>query len=97
MIFFLNILQNIPNAHDDGIRYVEIKDENNFITCYYDKSIKSWIKNNNEFKINKIIENAHDGSIRKVIYCSNNNLISCSWDKRLKYGKKIIIMKILKY
>ena len=47
-----NILQNIPNAHDDWINYVEIKDENNFITCSDDKSIKSWIKNNNEFKIN---------------------------------------------
>ena len=48
-----NILQNIPNAHDDSINYVEIKDENNFITCSSDKSIKSWNKNNNEFKITK--------------------------------------------
>ena len=62
-----NILQNIPNAHDRGIGYVEIKDENNFITCSYDKNIKSWIKNNNEFKINKIIKNAHDDAIIKVI------------------------------
>ena len=93
-----NILQNIPNAHDKAIDYVEIKDENNFITCSSDKNIKSWIKNNNEFKINKIIKNAHDAGITKVIYCSNNNLISCSRDKQLKYGKKIIIiMKILKY
>ena len=53
-----NILQNIPNAHDSWINYVEIKDEHNFITCSSDKSIKSWIKNNNEFKINKIIKNA---------------------------------------
>ncbi len=36
----LNILQNIQNAHDDSIAYVEIKDENNFITCSADKSIK---------------------------------------------------------
>ena len=64
-----NILQNIPNAHDSYITYVEIKDENNFITCSADKSIKSWIKNNNEFKINKIIKNAHDKEINKVIYC----------------------------
>ena len=30
---FFNILQNIQNAHDSYINYVEIKDENNFITC----------------------------------------------------------------
>ena len=83
-----NILQNIPNAHDSYITYVEIKDENNFITCSADKSIKSWIKNNNEFKINKIIKNAHDNRINKVIYCSNNNLISCSWDKIIKIWKE---------
>ena len=83
-----NILQNIPNAHDKGITYIEIKDENNFITCSYDKSIKSWIKNNNEFKINKIIKNAHDNIITKVIYCSNNNLISCSRDTTIKIWKE---------
>ena len=83
-----NILQNIQNAHDDWIFYVEIKDENNFITCSDDKNIKLWIKNNNEFKINKIIWGAHDDKIRKVIYCSNNNLISCSWDKTIKIWKE---------
>ena len=51
-----NILQKIQNAHDDYILYVEIKDENNFITCSSDKNIKSWNKNNNEFKINKILK-----------------------------------------
>jgi len=35
----LNILQNIHNAHNNIITYVEIKDENNFITCSFDKSI----------------------------------------------------------
>ena len=30
----LNILQNIKNAHDKTINYVEIKDENNFITYF---------------------------------------------------------------
>ena len=30
----LNILQKIKNAHDDSIVYVEVKDENNFITCF---------------------------------------------------------------
>ena len=83
-----NILQNIQNAHDNSINYVEIKDENNFVSCSYDKSIKLWIKNNNEFKINKIIKNAHNDSIRKVIYCSNRNLISCSYDKTIKIWKE---------
>ena len=84
----LNILQNIKNAHDDKINYVEIKDENNFITCSSDKNIKLWIKNNNEFKINKIIKNAHEDRINKVIYCSNGNLISCSQDKNIKIWKE---------
>ena len=53
--FLFNILQNIQNAHDDWIAYVEIKDENNFITCSVDKSIKSWIKNNNFINIKFII------------------------------------------
>ena len=56
----LNILQNIQNAHDKAITYVEVKDENNFITCSYDKSIKLWINKENKFEINKIINNAHD-------------------------------------
>ena len=51
----LNILQNIQNAHDEGINYVEVKDENNFITCSTDKSMKLWINKENKFQINKII------------------------------------------
>ena len=39
---FFNIVQYIQNAHDDAINYVEIKDENNFITCSSDRSIKLW-------------------------------------------------------
>ena len=38
-----------------------------------DKNIKLWIKNNNEFINNKIINNAHGNSIIKVIYFSNGN------------------------
>ena len=36
----LNELQNIQKAHNEGIAYVEIKDENNFITCSKDINIK---------------------------------------------------------
>ena len=74
----LNILQNIQNAHDDSIIYVEVKDENNFITCSSDKSIKLWINKENKFKINKIINNAHDDYIK----------ISCSFDNKIKIWKE---------
>ena len=75
----LNILQQIKNAHDDAILYVEVKDENNFITCSTDKSIKLWINIGNKFQINQIIKGAHEEEVKKVIYCSNGNLISYSF------------------
>ena len=78
-----NLIDNIEDAHDWGIIYVEIIDENNFITCSFDHTIKTWIKKNNKFYINTIIHNAHNNQINKVIY-SNKNLISCSWDKTVK-------------
>ena len=84
----LNILQQIQNAHDRGILYVEVKDENNFITCSADKSIKLWIKKENKFEINKIINNAHNDAINKVICCLNGNLISCSYDNKIKIWKE---------
>ena len=59
----LNILQNIKNVHDKSINYIDINDEKNFITCSDDKKIKSWIKKENNFQINQIIENAHDDDI----------------------------------
>ncbi len=82
-----NILQQIKNAHDKGIGYVEVKDENNFITCSSDKSIKLWIKKENNFIINQIIKDAHEDTIKKVIYDQNENLISCSWDNTIKIWK----------
>ena len=39
-----NNLQEIPNAHDNFINYVYIKDEYNFVTCSWDNNIKTWIK-----------------------------------------------------
>ena len=82
-----NILQHIQNAHNSWIIYVTIKDENNFVTCSNDGSIKTWIKIDNKFKINKNIENAHNNWINKVIYYLNDNLISCSHDKTVKFWK----------
>ena len=79
-----NVLQIISDAHSQQIYYVEIKDENNFVTCSNDKTIKTWIKRNNKFEINKTINNAHDSDITKVIYNSKGNLISCSLDYSIK-------------
>ena len=84
-----NIIQNIKNAHKKVIIYIDIKDENNFVTCSNDKSIKTWIKKNNKFKINKYINNAHKEQINKVIYYSNFNIISCSKDSTIKIWEEI--------
>ena len=42
----LNIIQQISNEHDLAVNYINIKDENNFVTCSYDLNIKTWIKKN---------------------------------------------------
>ena len=55
-----NILEQIKNTHDKGICYIEVKDENNFITCLIDKSIKLWIKKENKWILNQMIKNAHE-------------------------------------
>ena len=88
----LTIIQTISNAHNDYINDVYVKDENNFVTCSSDKTIKTWIKKYskgyvytaNIFTLNQKIENAHNDRITKVIFCLNGNLISCSWDKTIK-------------
>ena len=52
-------IQKIENAHEDLIHYVDIKDENNFVTCSDDLNIKTWVKINGKYQINKIIKKAH--------------------------------------
>ncbi len=84
-----NILQNILNAHEKSIVYVDIKDDNNFVTCSGDLTIKTWIKKENEFNVNKIIDNAHNDVVRKVLYYSNRYLISCSTDYTVKIWEEI--------
>ena len=83
-----NTKQRIPNAHDDQIRYVSIKDENNFATCSNDRTIKTWVKQDSQYKMNQCIKNAHSNSIRKVKFRSNGELISCSWDNSVKIWKE---------
>jgi len=79
-----NILQYIQNAHEKIITYIDIKDENNFITCSYNKEIKIWIKNKNKFIVNQNLINAHYNYINQVKYYLNNKIISCSLDKTVK-------------
>ena len=79
-----NITQTIEKAHEKPITYLSIKDENNFITCSYDKSIKTWIKKNNKFILNNVILNAHNNIINKVMYISKDNIISFSDDEKVK-------------
>ena len=93
MIYFL-IFTKYKNAYS-YINYVDIKDENNFIICSYDKSIKLWNKNNNKFKINKIyfklwnyneINNINLIKEFKETYCGGNQALC-----RLNYN--IIIVR----
>ena len=76
------ILQKIENAHIEAIVYVDILDENNFITC--SNNIKFWNKKDTIFIEKNTIENAHNEEIRKIIHFSNYNLLSCSRDKTIK-------------
>ena len=55
-----NILQIIPNAHSESINNVNIKDDNNFITCSADKNIITWKKKDNIFILNEKIINANE-------------------------------------
>ena len=84
-----NLLYKIIDAHDEGISYVSIKDNNNFSTCSWDKSIKIWTKVNNIWTNKEKISNAHNNDIYKIIYCKNNNIISCSKDNTVKIWKLI--------
>ena len=82
---FGHILQKIENAHDNIIFDISKKDENNFATCSGDKSIKTWIKSeNNKYILNKSINNIHDNDIHKIIYLEDNSIISCSKDEKIK-------------
>ena len=78
-----NIIQIIPNAHNNIISYVCIKDEKKFSTCSY-KNIKIWFKKDNKFIIFHNIIKAHNSGINKLIYNLKGNLYSCSDDYTIK-------------
>ena len=82
-----NLIQEIIDSHDDNITYVNVKDENNFMTCSSDETIKFWTKKLNDFYLNKTIKNAHDAQINKVINF-NDYIISCSKDKSIKFWEE---------
>lgn len=81
---YMNIIQKIQNAHSNYIQNLDIKDENNFVSSSWDNSIKTWIKVDGVFKVNKVINNAHSKYIIAAIYNSKGNIISCSFDYTIK-------------
>ena len=84
-----NVIQKISEAHNHGITFVNVKDDNNFVTCSGDRKIKTWKKEENSFITNISINNAHIEKIFKVNYYKENNLISCSEDGTIKFWEKI--------
>ena len=84
-----NIIQTIENEHSNKIDYISIKNEDNFITCSFDKSINIYRKENDKFILRKKLSNAHNDEIRKVIYCDNGNIFSCSFDRTIKYWEEV--------
>ena len=81
-------IQKIENAHEGLIHYADIKDENNFVTCSDDLNIKTWIKINGKFQLNKIIKKAHTNFMNKVKYYKDKQLISCGYDGSVKIWKE---------
>ena len=79
-----NVIQKLENIHNSIITDISLKDENNFATCSQDKNIKTWIKKDNKFIRNKIIEKAHKDWITNIIYYLDNRIISSSYDKKIK-------------
>ena len=65
--YFNNNIQANNSSYNNWIYYVDIYGENIFLFVQMIKLLKIWIKNNNEYLINKIINKVHDGSIYKVI------------------------------
>ena len=82
----LNVIETIEDKDNIGLIYVEVKNEDNFITCNYSGIIKLYFRGiNNKFLNYKIIK---DNNTRKVIYGLNESIISCSTDNTIKIWKE---------
>ena len=90
---FFNIIQKIENAHEKSIIYVDVKDENNFVTCSVDKNIKTIscssdcsIKIWKQFKDNyyniKIFN--HNEQINSILLLENKNIFISSGEDGTK-------------
>ena len=79
------ILQKIKDAHDGVIFDIALKDDNNFATCSEDKTIKTWVKSeNNNYILNKTINHIHKDDIHKIEYLEDYTIISGSKDAKIK-------------
>ncbi len=76
-----NLLSTIYDDITDYIVNVCIKDENTFIISLYDKSIKVFKKNEDNYIFTSSIEKDYEDIINKLIFISNNQLILCSENK----------------
>ena len=75
-----------PNAHLHSIHSISIIDNENFITCSEDKTIKKWYIDYNKKQLNLIDTlKGHNKSIIKIIYLKERKIIiSCSNDHTIK-------------
>ena len=78
----------IKNAHQKLILTVTIIDNENFITCSTDHTIKVWkIENNSFVEIDKLI--GHNDYVSQVLYLKDKSIISSSNDKTIRIWKNI--------
>ncbi len=87
-----NLIQEIneeENNSKEGITYVLIENENNYITTSNAKNLKFWLKENNIFKCIEKIEKAHDNCINHINLICKEKIITCSYDLIIKIWNKI--------
>ena len=80
---------SINNAHEESITNICLIDENHFITCSRDKSIKIWYINIPTYFLIHQIKKAHKDRILCIIYTKDKKLISSSSDKTIKIWSDI--------
>ena len=92
--YFYKIIQKIKEAHGGIIFDISLKDDNNFATCSSDRSIKTWIRINNNYVLNRSINNIHKDDIHKIEYLEDNTIISASKDNTIKILNLINILNL---